>query len=369
MCLAADALWLPLPRYLGSYSSSGAGADTFLSSVQLIKKGIGMGRTALLLISTALAVFLISGALFVSSGERARAALPGKNGKIVFQRGGADGGIYTMNPDGSGVKRIADNMNDPDLSPDGKKIVFVGGGKCDGVCVKNLATGRVSLVSDRYIYERIHDSQSETASLSEPAWSPDGKKIAFSVSQVLFPEEYDAYLVERIYVVNADGSGRRELTPSWDHDADGAKWSPDGTKVIYAQGYEGTFDIWSVNADGTGWKTVTEYWQEPEEHAPDWAPSGKKIVFVAESYTTQDGYSYYGVYDLYTMDADGSNRRQLTNTSEDEQEPIWAPAGGKILFERNGDLFTISSADGTGAINITNTPEVSEHPINWQRKP
>jgi Tol biopolymer transport system component len=296
---------------------------------------------------------LLAGGVAVLGLENpAQAAFPGKNGKIVFQRSGVGFGIYTINPDGSGLKRISDQLTHPDLSPDGKKIAFLCTG---GICVKNLATGRVRVVTDIY--------DDEDAILSHPVWSPDGTKIAFSVSQIFLEEMAQE---EHIYVVNADGSNQREHTDTYHHEAEYTVWSPDGNTLVFQGGYEDQYDLWATNADGglnSNLRNLTNTIWESHERYPDWAPSGKKIVFAREDE------EYEGTGDVWKMDADGSNQQQLTNTPEVELTPIWAPAGGKILFQRDGDLFTMSSADGSNQTNITNTPDIREWPTNWQRRP
>jgi Tol biopolymer transport system component len=168
-------------------------------------------------------------------------------------------------------------------------------------------------------------------------WSEDGTKVAFNSYRDGQSE---------IYVMNADGSNQTRLTTSAIGSYQPA-WSPDGTKIAF-RGYdaEANADIYVVNLDGTGLTNLSNDPDDPS-YTPSWSPDGTQIMFMIEDdYTSR----------IHVMDADGSNRVQLT--SDIEYSPVWSPDGTKIAFvsERDGapEIY-VMNADGSNQTNLTNT--------------
>ncbi len=138
-----------------------------------------------------------------------------------------------------------------------------------------------------------------------------------------------------IVTVNADGSGRRALTrptpTSGDFDP---AWSPDGRRVAYVHatgpkpgpGTLGT-EIWVMAADGTGKRRLTR--NALFDGGPTWSPDGSRILFARGRLLTGPGRPES---DLWTMNADGSQQRQITRTPQLELQPAWSPRGGRIAF-------------------------------------
>jgi Tol biopolymer transport system component len=136
---------------------------------------------------------------------------------------------------------------------------------------------------------------------SSPAWSPDGRKIAFVSNS-------------EIYVMNADGSEQRTLTQR------GAQplWSPDGRKIAFVSVRDGKYDeVHVMNADGSGKRNLTH--NPAPDGAPAWSPDGRRIAFQ----------SWRGA-DLYVMNADGTGQRNLTRTPGAREFGIaWSPGQKK----------------------------------------
>jgi len=167
----------------------------------------------------------------------------------------------------------------------------------------------------------------------EPAWSPDGRHIAF-VSNRELP-------YENIYLMEADGTDIRKLTDS--RGVSRPTWSPDGTRIAFngmlsGQGYW-QLDIFVIDVNGTGIVTLTN--SVSDEFGPSWSPDGRKIAFA----------SWEGIC---TINADGSDRRVIVpNEHWFYNDPTWSPDGQRIAFTgQNGQIYSVN-ADGSGFARLT----------------
>jgi Tol biopolymer transport system component len=143
-----------------------------------------------------------------------------------------------------------------------------------------------------------------------PAWSPDGTKIAFATNR---DGNYE------IYTMNPDGTGPTRLTNNTSSDYEPA-WSPDGTKIAFATNRDGNDEIYTMNADASNQTRLTN--NTAVDAAPAWSPDGTKIAFKSTGDT--DPFAYR--YEIYTMNADGSSQTNLTNNpGADDSVPDWQP--------------------------------------------
>ncbi|RMF79995.1 MAG: hypothetical protein D6737_09610 [Chloroflexi bacterium] len=163
-----------------------------------------------------------------------------------------------------------------------------------------------------------------------PQWSPDGTKIAFHSNR-----HSGAARNFDIYVMDADGKNVQRLTT---HEYDDAmpQWSPDGTMIAY-HSYDlrtGEWDIYVMNADGSNVRKVVgdlETGVLSDESMATWSPDSTQIAFTSgPPRTTQT--------ELYIVNIDGTNLRQLTDNDDHEWAPSWSPDGTQIAFQsdRNG---------------------------------
>jgi Tol biopolymer transport system component len=322
-----------------------------------------------------LALIPICAALLCCAISAANAAFPGRNGKIVFvrQTHGAGGtldvapAIYVVNPDYTGLTRLTDPAkgafdSSPTWSPDGKSIAFV-----------RLVTSVPRFAEAHEIFVMNADGSGvrrltrNSVNDGYPAWSPDGKWIAFSRedphSRKLGDVSFD------IWVMRADGSGARQLTNSRDDEVEPA-WSPDGRQIAFvADGRTSPgARLVVMRADGTHRRLVAKVplvgASQSEAFSlqrPSWAPSGKRIAYVGTSGIatvrpdgtgtvilpagmhpawSPDGKSLtFMRFDsqspigrIYVMDADGKNLRALTSAQYplDDQQPDWQPLPGAV---------------------------------------
>lgn len=147
-----------------------------------------------------------------------------------------------------------------------------------------------------------------------PQWSPDGTRIAWSRQGT-------------IYVMNADGSGKRRLSPAGAN-ARAPRWSPDGTKLAYEANL-GPWEVHVIDADGRRDRRLTS------GREPWWSPSGQKLSFV------RDG-------DVWTVYSDGSDARRLTNDRRGAPTgAVWSPDGARLAAARgDGGEFKDGCSDG-----------------------
>jgi CubicO group peptidase (beta-lactamase class C family) len=245
--------------------------------------------------------------------------------------------LYTVDADGRGCRALlADPQAQfwgPAWSSDGTQVVFS----------KSVA----AVVSPGSNPAQLFIADSDGANLRQltdngrsnylPAWSPDGRQIAYVSGG---RGGFDSH---EIYVINADGSGDANLTNNSAQEY-GVAWSPDGSKLAFGSKRDGEMRIYTMNPDGSEQQSLPT---PANGQAPWWSPDGRQIVYTVES---------EGNSDIYVMDADGGNQRLLIGGPEWEYLASWSPDGQRIAFtsHRDGEAaIYVANADGSDVKRVS----------------
>ena len=259
--------------------------------------------------------------------------------------------------------------------------------------------GRIAFVSNRDNVERIYTMASDGSGLTkltngphqlQPAWSPDGTKIAY------MDRLKDA---TALYLMNADGSDSKLLASNIFHNVNLA-WSPDGTKIAFCsvtphRGTSSKFSLHVINADGTNEVSLAEgsgspTWSPDDKqiafttfrgidlinpdgtnrrqlarlntwvlHSLAWSPDGKEIAFGSSRSSSDPHGNTKSRFTIETISADGGdgNNARLIGYG---RNPSWSPDGSKIVFERNDTEASLTQIwvmhrDGKNKIQLTDT--------------
>jgi Tol biopolymer transport system component len=182
-----------------------------------------------------------------------------------------------------------------------------------------------------------------------------------------------------LYTARPDGSGLRRLTRFGVYTAEGVI-SPDGERIVFTSLKDGDLDIYVMDIDGSHLKKLTS--QLGYDGGPWWSPDGKRIVYRANHPQAAADVATYkdllaqrlvrpNKMDLWIMNADGSEQRQITHLGAASFGPSWTPDGRKIIFSSNHhtdpklgnfDLFLVNP-DGTGLEQVTTAATFDGFPM------
>jgi Tol biopolymer transport system component len=268
---------------------------------------------------------------------------------LVSTRDG-DYAIYAMNADGGRQARLTAGGQsnpsspqelffqiDPAWSPNGRLIAFSSkrSGSFDIFVMNADGTGTRRLTSTR-------DDE------ANPTWSPDGKRLGFDRGR-------------DIYAVNANGTDLLRITDDSAADTEAA-WSPDGSWIAYVKGAAETVgkdlrEVWLTRPDGTGSHSLTTL--RASSYSPAWSPDSSRIAFASDR-------GKGGIFDIYTVGVDGKDLRRLTRTGPDAFEPAWSPDGKTIAFSRGGAIVSI---DPEGNEEELTDPDNNDSSPVWNPRP
>jgi len=246
-------------------------------------------------------------------------------------------------------------VNTPDGQPATPKLVSTGKGRT--TCAYFFPSG------DRVLFSSTH------------AASPDCPPKPDYSHGYVWPI-YDTY---QVFTSKADGSDLKQLTRAHGYNAE-STITRDGKHIVFTSTRTGDLDIYTMNADGSSVKQLTN--ELGYDGGPFWSYDGKKIVYRAEHPKTPEAIADYkdllskglirpGNLEIWVMNADGSNKHQVTHNGAANFAPYWHPDGKRIVFAsnmadpKNGrdfDLYLINE-DGSGLERITYAPDFDAFPM------
>ena len=316
-----------------------------------------MLKTRLLIVAT-----LVAAALTVAGIEQPAAA-NSDSSRIYFnthQWGNWE--LASMRPDGSDIQRLTNTaadevIADAHVDSDGHvRLVFTAGDYNAGdVHIYTMTVG------DPASYQQLTYAQ---GAQSVARWSPDGTRIVYRSSETGNRE---------IWVMNADGSDQHQITNNPANDTYPA-WSPDGTTIAFSSNRDGHQGIagavYLMNTDGSNVRRVT--WLQSSDGVASFSPDGTKLTWVdSDCYSGGCGPSH-----VYIANLDGSGAKRLTKGQRNDWNPVFSPDGTKIAFMsgdlpdllRNGDsawdVETVN-VDGTARHNLTGPNSTGEAAPSW----
>jgi TolB protein len=298
----------------------------------------------------------------------APATFPGPEGRIVFEGDPAHGkgSLFTVGANGSLLAPFAAStsvQSDPAYSADGRWVAY-------------SHSRDIWIVRSNGQSPPIQVTKAG-ANDSQPAFSPDGRRLAF-VRGIVGDGD--------IHLANLDGSGLVNVSNDPARIDDGPDWSPDGRRIAFAGNPcftegggtpQGGPCVFVMNADGSGKVNLTPEEKRAEcpdrlegySHAhhsrdPSWSPDGSKIAFTG--YFDVCNHSSGGASDIWVMNPDGSGKVDpISDEGTPDEQPVWSPSGATIAFvsDRGGSRGLFTMPAGGGAITRVTTGQ--DRDPNW----
>lgn len=284
-------------------------------------------------------------------GENAESYFSPDGRSLIFQStrdGRACDQQYTMRVDGSALRRVSDGTGKTTCGyfiDGGRRIVYASTHSADPGCPPrpDPSRGYVWRLDPFDLFTANADGSKRKRLTSygvytaEATLSPNGKTLVFTSLK-------DGDL--ELYTMNVDGSNVRRLTHALGYDG-GAFFSPDGTQIVYRAwhptgdelvAYQGLLaqglvrpnrmELWVMNADGTNQRQITSL--GGANFAPFFAPDGKRVIFSSNHKNPRSRN-----FDLYLVNVDGSGLEQITIHAEFDGFPMFSPDGRQLVWASN----------------------------------
>jgi hypothetical protein len=220
--------------------------------------------------------------------------------------------IYTVERGGTNQMQLTEDGQQPwevAISPDGGRVAFAG------------ETGLTVLNADGTEPRTITASLPDLRYIEEPAWAPDGRRVAF----IAAPDSTSGAFAMQVYVAAADGSSVTQVYGPVTNIGSLA-WSPDGTQLAINPDVN-VGRIIAVNADGSGARTVIQ--RDFNTYGPIWSPDGTQLLFYGQTYEPDRGIVRSG---LFITEADGRGLTWLARDFHTVHSAAWSPDGRRVVM-------------------------------------
>jgi Tol biopolymer transport system component len=298
----------------------------------------------------------------------------GEEGRIAFvsqRRDGNDLDVWWMRPDGSHLVNLTPDSEadewEPSWRPDGRKLAFISnrvtptnpGPDPDFEIFVMNADG--SGVRQLTVNNVVDEA---------PNWSPDGRRLVFHRNlDPKVPQADYGHGNYEVFTMQADGTHQRDLTNLPGSQELFPDWSPDGRRIAFDSNRDGDREIYTMRPDGSRVQQLTFNGDRIDDGFPAWSPDGRRIAFNSGFTPGPHDVSHW---EIYTMRADGRDQTRLTFQTADFQ-PRWSPDGRKLVFTsfreatpplfENSESYTMR-ADGSQQVNRSRHPEPDFDP-DW----
>jgi Tol biopolymer transport system component len=320
---------------------------------------------------------------------------------VAFDGAASTERVYLVDADGTDLRalplgRLNHGLTWVAWAPDRRRLAV-----SNGSSIFVLDTASTSLPPPLPLGAGFDAVAREIVADGTPVWSPDGARVAFTRRRTEYREENANDPTRpgwtlQVCVARADGSGMTCLT-GLPGRASSPAWSPDGRRLAFAAGdatvptTRSRLDcptvLYVAEADGTNPRAVTTLPSEIQcgtrysgDTRPVWSPDGRRLAFVSDR---ERGSYEFGFGHIYVVDTDGSNFKRLTNTpsgfaTADDRSPTWSPDGTRIAYAHRAHTASgstdpllglhVLNADGSGSTRVVTDP-VSVEGVAWRPRP
>ena len=303
--------------------------------------------------AAAIAISMLATLVVPMLAGTASATFPGTNGVIAFARERhGNGHIFTINADGTGEQQLtfgASSDSQPAWSPNGTRLAFV---RC---CLHG--------VHQIYVMDVAHGGAPVNVSTSSrnqtaPAWGPNGTRLAFVSSG-------------GIWRMSSNGENQVKISPNGVRDADPTWSSSNSIAFTRCCPNDAKQTVWTMRPDGTHEQQEITLTDEDESaHGPDWSPDGTKVVFAAIYDDGHDAGLYYGDSSGYGYWTTQTHTCAGDSTCYVNAEPAYSPDATMVAFDNYDSelssprIYVVQTCDCAGATLLA-----SGHDPAWQPVP